>query len=305
MEKPGFQSPPLMRDMPSQDRSLMQSLRNALPYSSPKLSVAYHELDGEDSHSEEPQIRRTNTSSSSWPTRYSKIVVAMLALILTGTISILALTFGRGQVFIPTSSGGLHSIRNSTLGFQKIYSIGLPGKTHKHDTQIMAGEYTGLKIDFEPGVYWKDVPVSEMTEHWSLTGTYVAAIGCWRAHMNLIAKIVEEGIQSALILEDDADWDVQIKSQLQSIAEGALALQRSTSSQSDSPYGPDWDLLWVGACELDAPKYDDEYYVIENDTTVPPVWHRFIQWHGTDKVPVENKRYVFRPGYGVCTTGLF
>jgi GR25 family glycosyltransferase involved in LPS biosynthesis len=35
-------------------------------------------------------------------------------------------------------------------------------------------------------------------------------IGCWRAHMNIWREMIRTGISSALILEDDVDWDVRI-----------------------------------------------------------------------------------------------
>jgi len=36
-------------------------------------------------------------------------------------------------------------------------------------------------------------------------------IGSWRAHVNALSRIVEEGWSSALIVEDDIDWDVRLK----------------------------------------------------------------------------------------------
>ena len=50
-------------------------------------------------------------------------------------------------------------------------------------------------------------------------------------------------------MEDDADWDVSLKSQLHTIAEktrifGNVALDQRTHS----PYGDEWDLLWLGNC---------------------------------------------------------
>lgn len=37
--------------------------------------------------------------------------------------------------------------------------------------------------------------------------------------------MVEEGIQTALIMEDDADWDVLLKSQMVEFARGVRYLQ--------------------------------------------------------------------------------
>lgn len=88
---------------------------------------------------------------------------------------------------------------------------------------------------------------------------------------------MQENITSALIMEDDADWDVRIKTQAQGFALVSQAylqpLQRDPSQSSStlyshphpdenpvidlhsapatlpprtSPYGDDWDVLWLG-----------------------------------------------------------
>jgi len=74
-------------------------------------------------------------------------------------------------------------------------------------------------------------------------------------------KNVDEGYGTALILEDDADWGVSLKSQLHTVAEKTRSLgnvardQRTHSPYGDewdqrthSPYGDEWDLLWLGNC---------------------------------------------------------
>lgn len=68
-------------------------------------------------------------------------------------------------------------------------------------------------------------------------------------------RIVEDGIATALIMEDDMDWDVRLKSQLQQFATGARYIQStsfnataSITTPPHSPYGNAWDLLWLGHC---------------------------------------------------------
>jgi hypothetical protein len=104
---------------------------------------------------------------------------------------------------------------------------------------------------------------------------------------------VEEGISTALIMEDDMDWDVRLKSQLKLIALGALDLQYPPTEMSpppeSSPYGNDWDILWLGHCGEVFPEMLEENaikpptdpdlvsisrkYIIYPDSTVPPPEH--------------------------------
>jgi hypothetical protein len=102
--------------------------------------------------------------------------------------------------------------------------------------------------------------------------------------------MVEENISTALIMEDDMDWDVRIKSQLKQIALGARTIHPFNSSKPhDSPYGNDWDVLWLGHCGEIFPETLPEYsslshtdpnyitlstkFIIHPDPTVPPPEH--------------------------------
>ncbi len=46
-------------------------------------------------------------------------------------------------------------------------------------------------------------------------------------------------------MEDDADWDIKIKEQMQLVAPMLKALTNAPG-RSHSPYGDAWDLLWLG-----------------------------------------------------------
>jgi hypothetical protein len=88
-------------------------------------------------------------------------------------------------------------------------------------------------------------------------------------HMSLtMPSMVQKRIQSALILEDDADWDVLLKPQMLSFARGTRALQNSTLPLN-SPYGDSWNLLNLGHVGVNnKPFKEQKYYVTHNDPTV-------------------------------------
>lgn len=103
--------------------------------------------------------------------------------------------------------------------------------------------------------------------------------------------MVRRNLSSALILEDDADWDVRLRNQLQDFALSSRTLTQplarseqgryadvtyphpsdtSPSSVEDitfdsrprtvvpvtSPYGDEWDVLWLGHCGMHFPFND-------------------------------------------------
>lgn len=122
------------------------------------------------------------------------------------------------------------------------------------------------------------------------------------------SRIVAENISSALILEDDADWDIRIKAQMRDFAKASRLLvqplprttdkfldpswprpdassqnpvsfninEATTGEPTSSPYGDldRWDMLWVGHCGCRFPLATDlnvplARAVVPNDRTVP------------------------------------
>lgn len=70
-------------------------------------------------------------------------------------------------------------------------------------------------------------------------------------------RIIDAGWSSALIIEDDVDWDLNIKSQMQHLANSSRTLGNggldpsewmTSTTPTDNPYGNGWDMLWLGPC---------------------------------------------------------
>lgn len=143
-------------------------------------------------------------------------------------------------------------------------------------------------------------------------------IGSWRAHMTAVSKVVEEGWATALILEDDVDWDIRLKDLLQEFAvSSSFLLQRGTGRQEqvrqedirpfkapkNSPYGDGWDVLWLGHCGMGVPK-DTSLVRHEDDPTVPEVKY-LKSWDETATSPLKDypphTRLVMPQKEGVCS----
>ena len=149
---------------------------------------------------------------------------------------------------------------------------------------------------------------------------------------------------SALILEDDIDWDIRIRDQLHDFALTAHALTQplrgrpgvyadptypqpsedspevvpetdfyhlpATTLPTTSPYGDNWDVLWVGHCGMHFPfrhsKTVPKARVIRlNDETVAPkkhLWTLNIPFTLKDTYP-EHTRAYHHAQEGVCTLG--
>jgi hypothetical protein len=146
-----------------------------------------------------------------------------------------------------------------------------------------------------------------------------------------MVSILEQNLESAIILEDDVDWDIHLKSQLEIIANGSRSIMSSLPSAlfphshprhsrlatdaPSSPFGDDWDLLWLGHCGEPFPEMLVENkglekenpgrramqirYMIHNDQTVPPVKNLSGLLNFTD-FP-EHTRWVHVTGAPICS----
>ncbi|CAK1360694.1 hypothetical protein CB0940_06691 [Cercospora beticola] len=174
----------------------------------------------------------------------------------------------------------LDDVANATLGFQKIFVINLASRTDRRDSATLAATLTGMKFEFVEAVTHVDQkfmpPGAEDVD------LKEGAAAAWRSHVNILRRIVDENISSALILEDDADWDIRIKSQMRDFARASRRLLQplvngtdqslearfsrplpvnyvlgdaNTTEPMTSPYGDLdlWDMLWIGHCGVSLP----------------------------------------------------
>ena len=56
---------------------------------------------------------------------------------------------------------------------------------------------------------------------------------------------VASDLDTAMIIEDDVDWDVAIKERLPLISDAVGNFSRVDPSDP-APYGRSWDILWLG-----------------------------------------------------------
>ncbi|KAI9830942.1 MAG: hypothetical protein M1819_005325 [Sarea resinae] len=175
----------------------------------------------------------------------------------------------------------LDDVRNSSLGFEKIFVVNLPSRTDHRDALLVTGAATHIEFDWVDGVLGADVPDKAITPPMNREQLGAGNIGSWRAHLNALTEVVRQNLSTALILEDDVDWDIRLKSQLHDYALSSQALLQPlledpssyadptypspngavtmppdmhfgslppVSPPSSSPYGDGWSVLWLGHC---------------------------------------------------------
>ena len=121
---------------------------------------------------------------------------------------------------------------------------------------------------------------------------------------DILRRIVDNELTSALVLEDDADWDTGLKDELELFAQGSQFVTAVEPGQEiHSPYGDDWDLIWLGHCGSQIMPDDQRRFVIENDATVPTMERRSNFAEHTDMAREgydNHTRVVFRARRALC-----
>ncbi|KAF9741206.1 hypothetical protein PMIN01_00745 [Paraphaeosphaeria minitans] len=180
------------------------------------------------------------------------------------------------------------ALENRTMGFGKLFVVNLPQNGDRRDTMVLASSLSQMNVDWVSGLP-DDQPIGETLlrrQDQERGGGQLKQN--WRAHINAVRTTVELGLFSAIILEDDLDWDIRLREQMHAIALSTrtltqpLAVTNSTKpiyadpsfpdpllsnkvteipfvgrpatiQPSKSAYGDEWDVLWLGYCEMQMP----------------------------------------------------
>ena len=135
-------------------------------------------------------------------------------------------------------------LANETLDFGKIYVLNLESRDDRHDDMALIAAATGLQLSFVAGVNSENLdkqalPDSYGTSYYSLKPAHLA---CYRGHANIWRKIIEDGVDTALIMEDDIDWDLNIREIIPRVEE-ALTRITNKGNQFSNTQGIHHDFL--------------------------------------------------------------
>ncbi|GAB7355468.1 hypothetical protein MBLNU459_g5969t1 [Dothideomycetes sp. NU459] len=187
------------------------------------------------------------------------------------------------------------SAGNSTLGFQAILALS-QGTKWRVDGLHAAGQVSGIEVTVPPQPSWSE-PFVKAFEAFGPVEAHGAAMA-WLGHIDLLKFVIQNGWGSALILEDDMDWDVDVRNQTLLIAQAVRALTHA-GAVKEAPYGLDWDILWMGHCS-DPPNFDEPMVKFRDPTAIPLEMYRGLNRHITTGLQ-QGERSVHYSWNPVCT----
>ena len=128
-------------------------------------------------------------------------------------------------------------VANATLDFGKIYVLNLETREDRRDDMTLIAAASGLQLSFVAGVNSKTLDEQSLpdiygTEEFYMESTHLA---CYRGHANIWRKIIEDGVETALIMEDDIDWDLNIREIIPRVKEAMTQITKEKNQFSNTP----------------------------------------------------------------------
>ena len=136
------------------------------------------------------------------------------------------------KVILPQEyHGKFESIHlNRTLGFQKIYVLNVPKRVDRRDMMSLMALASNVEIEYVTGVDSEAISSLRLPPIQLIDGLRnmnfqfsPGQLGCYRSNLNIMRKIVDEKVTSALIIQDDVDWDEDLFDSLERL-QGKQAL---------------------------------------------------------------------------------
>ena len=159
-----------------------------------------------------------------------------------------------------------------------------------------AAVYTGLDVQTPHQPQWTEAETDAiMLKNIELSRGYALS---FLGHLNAIRQAAKHS--TTLIVEDDADWDIALRTQMPHIAEAVrnLTIFRPNSEEIlYPPYGKEWDILWLGHCGDSIP-FDSESAIQIEDPIVPPYIN---SWETRISPNPNHTRWIHRSTGPICT----
>lgn len=103
------------------------------------------------------------------------------------------------------SSSSPNDAFNSTLGTAAIIALNSPSRPDRRDFLSLMAAVTDLRVTYMST--WTTKPAEKSLPNEHNPNLKDVEYACWRSHADAWRKVVEEGWATAMIIEDDADWD--------------------------------------------------------------------------------------------------
>jgi Glycosyltransferase family 25 (LPS biosynthesis protein) len=111
---------------------------------------------------------------------------------------------------------------NATLGTAAIIALNQPSRPDRRDYLAIMASLSNLKLTHLDA--WTSKPISKALPSEHNPNLKDGEYACWRSHADAWRLVIEEGWDTAMIIEDDADWDVGIRESMAAAWKGLIEI---------------------------------------------------------------------------------
>jgi len=137
---------------------------------------------------------------------------------------------------------------SSTLGFGGILAVSGKGSPRRSKLEQMAN-VTGLDITIPDMPEWTEEDIANFTKALAYDGreTGRGSKLSWLSHNHVLEWFLASDLETALIIEDDVDWDIHLRNVQ---VPAAAAAARTLFQPATTYWGNDsaWDVMYLGHC---------------------------------------------------------
>ncbi|KAF2262841.1 hypothetical protein CC78DRAFT_545475 [Lojkania enalia] len=216
---------------------------------------------------------------------------------------------------------------NSTLGFGAIVVVSKEESERRHSL-LQAANVTDIDLTIPQQPIWTNRDVESFRNN-EVDKVQIGSILAWMGHRNALQWFLDSGLETALILEDDVDWDIRLRSVQIPLAAGAArsllppAIGFSpwaNGNKSSIHYWGDpasWDVLYLGHCgdyfdEVSDHGIKNQGFTLDSlphtvyyDPTIPrkPELHPFTRQLFEKLKLLDHTRAFHRSKFPLCSFG--
>lgn len=86
------------------------------------------------------------------------------------------------------SEPAAQAVTNGTLGFERVFAVGLAERSDKRDALVLTSSVTGFELVWVDGVRGQSVPDKALPFGVERTRLWENNLGSWRGHMNAVRR---------------------------------------------------------------------------------------------------------------------
>jgi hypothetical protein len=138
-----------------------------------------------------------------------------------------SIPYGHGQQISPgpdRSATQDPRVSNATLGTAAIIALNSASRPDRRDYLALMASISDIKLTYMDA--WTKKPVEKALPNEHNPGLKDVEFACWRTHADAWRRVVEEGWETAMIIEDDADWDGGIHESMAVAWKGLIEITR-------------------------------------------------------------------------------